>query len=450
MAAGANGRAPGWMTFAAVSALVLATAGVVRLAAPAPQPVVQVRHVRLPPDAPRTYDQTLAKLDGDIARARLRAAAHANEWTVLEALARRYAARARLTGSFDDHARAQSTLDQAFAVARPGTGPHLTQAVLHFTMHRLAGAERQLAIMDRYAVRPDAEERAEMAAMRGDIAFYRGDYGGALAGYARAEAIEPGAGTAFRRAVHAAKMGRLAAAADYFDSAVRASRMPTPQFRANVELQKGALRLEQGRWDEALVFFRRADAIFPGHWLFAEHIAETLALKGETRAAEAMYVDIVRQTNGPEFMDALADLALRRGDAAGAAAWRARAGAIWEARLRQFPEAAYGHALSHFVAAGDRARALEIARANAAARPYGDAQAALAEALLQAGQPEAARDLIAGVLKSGWSTSQAHAVAAQAYAATGSPIQAALERARALAINPHELDNPALPAGPFS
>jgi tetratricopeptide (TPR) repeat protein len=408
-------------------------------------PPPAVRQAQPPADTPRTYAQALARADREVAYGQARAAGREDQWLVLEGLARRQAARARLTGSFDDYAAAQATLDRAFAVASPGTGPHLSQAALHFTMHRLGEAERQLDLIDRYAVPPEAVERAEAAAMRGDIAFYRGDYPGALALYDRAEAIERGAGTAFRRAVHAAKTGRFDQAEAYFDRAVKAGGIPTPQFRANVELQTGALYLERGRWDEALARFRRADALFPGFWLIQEHIAETLALKGDTTEAERLYADIVRRTGHPEFMDVLAGLARARGDGAAAEAWTRRAAAGWERRLKLFPEAAYGHALDHFLSSGDAARALEIAQRNHAARPYGDAKVQLAEALLKAGRPEAARQTIEAVLASPWRTAPTHAVAARVYAATGAGRLAAAQRAKALAIDPHVLDAPARP-----
>ena len=100
--------------------------------------------------------------------------------------------------------------------------------------------------------------------------------------------------------------------------------------------------------------------------------------------------------------------------------------------------------------AGDTARALDIAQRNAAARPYGDARVLLAEAQLKAGQPEAARATIDSVLRTPWNTAQTHGVAAQVYAATGARNLAARERARALAINPHELDDAATPLKAFN
>jgi hypothetical protein len=87
---------------------------------------------RTPFGAPASYRQAIAEIDRAIADARERAEARADEWLMHEILARKYLSRARLSGSYDDYARAQRALDHAFAVASPGTGPHLTQAGARF------------------------------------------------------------------------------------------------------------------------------------------------------------------------------------------------------------------------------------------------------------------------------------------------------------------------------
>ena len=436
---------PRWLWLAVPPLAVASVLAVERLRGPAPDPgprlPAAVRQVKTSDETPKTLAEALARAEIGVVAAKARVSARPGDWVFYEGLSRSYSTRARLTGSFDDYAAAQAALDRAFALAPAGAGPHLTQAALHFTLHRLDAAERGLDAIDRYAVPPDPLERAEALALRGDIAFYRGDLKAAEAFYRRADALEPGAGTAFRWAVYFTKTGRPETAERFFDAAVAASPSPTPQFRANVELQKGVLYLERGRWDRALTFFRRADALFPGYYVIEEHIAETLALKGQAAEAEALYAGIVQRTGNPEFMDALAALAQARGDRVAVAAWRSRAAAEWERRLALLPEAAYGHALDHYLSAGDPARALDIARRNHAARPYGDAKVQLAEALLRNGQAGAARRTIEPVLKTDWSTAQLHGVAAQVYGAVGDRRRSAQERARALAINPHELDD---------
>jgi tetratricopeptide (TPR) repeat protein len=405
-----------------------------------PAPLAAPALVAAPTGAAKSYVEAKAKADIAVMSADERARAAGDQWLVLEALATAYMNRGRLTGSFDDYAAAQAALDRAFAVADPGTGPHLTQAALDFAMHRLARAERQLAAVERYAVPPDPGDRAEVMLIRGDIAFYRGKPSAALALYAQARAIDPYAGVDFRRAVHASRTGDVDLAKSLFDRAEATARRPTPQARANLELQRGVLELERGRHLPALAHFRRAEAIFPGWWLIEEHIAEVTALNGQADEAERLYRDIVRRTGNPEFMDALAGLARARGDAAGAAAWTRRARPLWERRLAQFPEAAYGHAIGHFADSGDTRRALDLARRNATARPYGDAQVELAAALLAAGRPAEAKPIIDAVLRSPWRTPMLHATASNVYAALRLPGPALAQRRLALAANPHAFD----------
>ncbi|MFZ4688802.1 MAG: hypothetical protein ACOYLS_06170 [Polymorphobacter sp.] len=384
---------------------------------------------------PRSYAEAITAADVAIANARTAATAGSDQWLMHEILAGNYLARAQLSGSYDDYAAAERALDNAFKVAVAGSGPHLMRASLDFSMHRLAGAERQLAAVDRYAVRPEPGDLAEMAAMRGDIAFYRGQLPDALKHYDEADALVPGAAS-FRRAIYAARTGDSDRADAYFARAERDYRSPTPQTRSYLELQRGILDLDRGRLGDAMAHFRRADSLFPGRWLTQEHIAEVLTLQGKTAEAETLYRDIVRRTGNPEFMDALAAIAEARGDKAEARRLYNQATAIWTRRLQQFPEAAYGHAIDHCIAMRDWACALRMAQANDAARPYGDSKVALARALLGSGRPAEARAVIESVLATAWRTAKLHRTAADIYQANGMRAEAATQDRLARAMNP--------------
>lgn len=430
-----------------IPVLVAAAFGVVALERitdrPAAVPTPAIPHAApartAAPGGDASYDAAFEGYGSAIASARRRAAERPDEWLVQEQLARALLARGRLSGSYDDYAEAQAVLDRAFRNAPAGAGPHLAQATLHLLMHRLASAEQMLDAIDRYAVPPDRGEQAEIAGMRGDIAFYRGDYPAAWRLYGEADRLEPGSAS-FRRAIFNSKTGRTDLAAGQFESYRRSLSRPTRQLLANVELQRGILHLDTGRWAEALDHFRRADAIFPGWWLVEEHIAETTALLGDTNSAERMYRRVVERTRAPEFMDALAALLLARGAVDEADRLRTRSRALWEVRLRQFPEASYGHALDHCVAFGDLQCALRLARANHAARPYGEAGERLAELLTEAGEHAEARLVIDGVLQSHWRTPQLLATAAKVYEATGGAGAAEQFREQALRLNPRILD----------
>lgn len=324
-----------------------------------------------------------------------------DDWLAQEMLARAWFERARLTGSYDDYAAAERALDRSEAAAPAGAGPHLLRAAFEFGMHRLDPAAAALARAADSAVRPPPSELADIEAMRGDIAFYRGDTGGALRHYARADAAQPGT-TDFRRAVLHAFTGSPERARFHLDRAARSAVQPSVQRDAWFELQRGILALDAGRIVEAQAHFRRADARFPGNWLVEEHLAETLALTGSLDEAESRYRDVVARTGAPEFMDALADIARNRGDGDAARMWTNRAAAEWRRRLAMFPEATYGHAFDHCREKGDRACALDLARRNYRARPYGEAQAMLALALRESGAEAEAGALVRAVKAAGW------------------------------------------------
>ncbi len=372
---------------------------------------------------PRSYDVAMARAEIAVANASAAAASAPDQWLMHEILASEYLAKAQLSGSYDDYAAAERALDDAFKVAVTGSGPHMVRASLEFTMHRLAGAEQQLDAIDRYVVPPDRGERAEIAAMRGDIAFYRGQYSQALAHYDQADALVPNAAS-FRRAIHAARTGDPDRALAWFDQAEKAYRSPSPQTRAYFALQRGIVQLDRGKLNEAMEHFRSADRLFPGRWLFQEHIAEVLTLQGKKTEAEALYRDIIRRTGHPEFIDALAGIAAAKGETATAARLYAQSSAIWARRLKQFPEATYGHAIDHCIAKKDWPCALQLAQKNHQARPFGEAKIALARALLGSGQISQARAMIETVLASPWRTTDLHRAASEIYTASGMAAQA--------------------------
>ena len=384
---------------------------------------------------PRTYSEAMARSKLAVANAGAAAKAKPGEWLMHEIHASELMARAQLSGSYNDYAAAGAALDAAFGVAVRGSGPHMMRAALDFSMHRLAGAEAQLAATDLYAVPPDPGDRAEITAIRGDIAFYRGDYDAAWALYDQADALVPGSAL-FRRAIFAARTGDVDGADAYFAEAERAYRSPTPQTRSYMALQRGILDLDRGRLDDAMAHFREADRLFPGRWLIEEHIAEVLNLQGKTAEAEKLYRAIVKRTGHPEFIDALAGIAQARGDKAEAAQLYARSSAIWEKRLKLFPEATYGHAIDHCTVRQDWPCALRLAEANHQARPFGEAKIKLAAALLANGRTEEARAMIEQVLASRWRTPDLHSTAADVYRAAGLTQKAAEQRKRAKALNP--------------
>jgi len=359
--------------------------------APAPvAPIASEPEVLPPPSEAETdYTRALDALNAQLAAAERGNERHPNQWMRIEQVVGLYVARARLTGDHDDYLRAQDLLGQAFAIAPEGSGPLLTRAHLHFTLHRMNDVEPDLAQAERAVLVPPTT-RADIAGLRGDVALHTGRLEDAERLHREAEELDPHAASAFRIAYDLWQTGRFAEAERWLTLAeTRVS--GGGKDAAWMALQRGLLHLDRGQLDEALGHYRRADRLFGGWWLVEEHIAEIHALRGEHEEAERRYRDLIRRTESPEFMDALAGVLEERGAEEEARTWRARATEVYEHQLETLPEASYGHALGHFLEHGDAARALELARANHAIRPGGEATIGLAQALLRSGETEAAR-----------------------------------------------------------
>jgi tetratricopeptide (TPR) repeat protein len=390
-----------------------------------------------------SYSGILAATDIAIANAEAQVAAANDQWLLHENVARSYLERARFSGNYGDYVAADAALTRAFAVAAPGTGPHLVRAQLDFRMHRLAEAERQLTLIEGYAIPSPPDERAEILAMRGDIAFYRGNLKAALQHYKEADRLSPGTAT-FRRAIYAMKTGDFERAEITFDQTEREARVLAPQLQAFIELQRGLLDLERGNWPSAENWFRKADRSFPGYWLTQAHLVQMWALRGKAEKAEQGYRKIIERSEQPEVMDALAALYRSQGDAEASREWAERSGAIWAKRLQQFPQAAYGHALEHELVLGNPATALALARKNMAARPYGESATMLGWALLANNRPAEARDVLERMGRTAWRSAQQYAALSQAYAMLGDIDRRDAARDAALTINPRTFD-PAAP-----
>ena len=343
-----------------------------------------------------------------------------------------YLERARLAGDYTDFQRAESLLAKVAAAATmPSAGICLATARLHFTLHRLKAAADALG---RCAVPVDDLAAAEM---RADIAMYSGRYREAEAIYG---SLVNGSGTTnqyVRLALLKGRMGSPGEAAALLEAAEKRYHAGNPAMRAWLKLQRGLVALDRGRLDEAIAIWRQASDELEGWWLIDEHIAEALGHAGKLAEAGKLYASVVERTGAPEFLDALAAITREQGDADGANRLTARARAIYEQRLAQFPEASAGHALDHFLQdAADRERALILARANHKSRPYGEASIALARALLQTGQPRPALALLEAELARGWDTAETFVVLSHARKALGQPALADAALAQARQRNP--------------
>lgn len=375
------------------------------------------------------YGAELAGIDARISSLKKRVAAHPSDWLIKQHLGTALLERATLSGSLIDMQQADEVIQDAVSSAPKGSGPLLLAARFQFSVHRLGQAS---AFLDQIESRPlvKEDERLAVLALRADIAFQRGEYDTALAGYQQCETISP-ALCSEKLMLFYAKTGRNAEAEALSDKILKSIAGKNPRARAWVLLQAGIRSLQQRRYSEALERLREADASFAGWWLVREHIAEVLSLQSQDTLAIPIYQEVIEQTNLPQYLDALAECYERSGRTKDAAALFERADNLWQEQLKAYPESAAGHAVEHFLAFGDnRSLAVELAEKNFANRPGGDARVLLAEAYLEAGRLTDAHRQVQALMASPYRTGDAIDVALQTYLAVGDEASASKLRDR--------------------
>jgi tetratricopeptide (TPR) repeat protein len=101
--------------------------------------------------------------------------------------------------------------------------------------------------------------------------------------------------------------------------------------------------------------------------------------------AMRLYRDLIRRTQNPEFMDALARLLRAEEKARQAERLQLTARSIYEQRLERFPEATWGHALRHYLEFGPYDVAVDLAEKNWNLRPNREARELLERAYEKTG-----------------------------------------------------------------
>lgn len=389
------------------------------------------------PKVSPTFDAQVAELDRRIAGHTKVAEGNASSASAWGRVAELYLARARLSGSYDDYAKAEEFVAKGFEAGRlQNFGPFMTRVRLNYTLHRLDRIDEDFKRIT--ALPPqDKAEHFSRELFRATLAFQRGQY-------AESEKIlvglvegSPQLGSLSNLALYRWKSGKFDEAESLYERAIAEYDEDTPEPKAWLHLQLGLMDLDRGRYDDALVHYREAEGTLPGFWLVEEHIAEILTLKGKTAEAKEMYRAIIDRTGNPEFMDAMAEIALAEGDAAAADEWLTKANVKFEEQLARFPEAAYGHALEHYLAHGkDPSKALDMAEKNHALRPNADAKRFLAEAYLGASRADDAKKMIEEALATPMRSADLHATAAAVFAAAGMSTEAGEQRELALTMNP--------------
>lgn len=381
----------------------------------------------------RTYRYQLDRLDKDIKGLHQVAEGNPTSFMNWERIARAHVGRARLTGDYSEYEKAEEFFTKAFAI-KEGVGPWMSHAKLNYTLHRLEPAAQDLARARAAAPLADNTQKANFGALEANIAFQSGDYRNAEKLFAASLELNRGSNLA-AYAVFLWKTGRFdEAEATFKEYSGLYHGKPTEPI-AWIHLQYGLMDLDRGRYDDALAHYKEGMTLIDGYWLIDEHIAEILTLTGKTEEAKKLYLDIIERTNNPEFMDAMAGILTEEGKPEEAKQFIGRARKRYDEQMAMFPEAAYGHALGHFLEFGnDIEQTVDLAEKNHALRPNAEAKTLLAQAYLKAGRAKDALKIVKQAIKTPAVSADLFITAAEAHRAAGKTkaVVKLVERAQAV------------------
>jgi tetratricopeptide (TPR) repeat protein len=290
--------------------------------------------------------------------------------------------RAEILGVIADYERAQGLAEEMVKAAPEKAISHLARAQVRAALHRFDGATADLDEAARRGAHV-SQTRGTRAAVLAAV----GRYDEALALRREAREARPTIATLGGEAMLLGEMGRTEEAARLFEEAPRRYRDTSPFPIAQLELQEGLMWERAGERGRARELFEAARERLPAYAHAVSHLA---AMEPYARAIELLR-PVVDRSDNPEYAAQLAELLRRRGEAGEADALLERAKGRWGAVLETFPEAFADHAARFWLGAGgDRAKALDLARKNAALRRTEAALDLLLSAALAAGSEESA------------------------------------------------------------
>ena len=340
--------------------------------------------------------------------------------------------RASLTGDLEQLRAAEGQIDAA--IGQFGSWPDLwfLKASLDLKLHRLERVRLDLARVAGLATSADA------TALLADVDLQQGRYEDARRGYQKL-IRETRAWDAIARLAHLeGLMGDDALADRLYEQAIDEITAKELRSYAWVELQRGALHLSRGRYDEAEDHYRRGEAAYSGYWMTAEHVAKLRAAQGRLDEAIALYEGVVAHLPRPDLQHALGDLYLLAGAPDRAEIWHAGALAGYLESVDRGDVHFYHHLVDFYAdVRKDGGAAVIWARKDLALRPSFATESALGWALYRDGRFAEAVAMIQTALASGARSPHLLRTAGIVYQAAGRVRDGERLLAEAAAMNPH-------------
>jgi len=232
-------------------------------------------------------------------------------------------------------------------------------------------------------------------------------------------------------------MGDALAADRLFEEAENQLTAKELRSFAWLEVQRGILDFQHGRFEAARSHYRRADLAYPGYWLVEEHIGELLGARGSYEEAAAVFEPIVLAVRRPELEQAIGELYELAGRPEPAAYWKQRALTAYLQSVRRGKVHYFHHLVDFYTDATiDGAEAVKWAHKDLQLRENFATEGALAWAFYRDGQFGEAVRWIDRTLASGVVDARLYFRAGEIYVAAGDEIKGRSHLERAIHLNP--------------
>ena len=312
--------------------------------------------------------------------------------------ATRYAHRLYQRASFNGDLRglraAERAIDLVAAQVQRPDDLLLLKASLCLKLHRTGDAQR---ILESHSELRDTDEVMKIEA---DLLFQHGRYAEAWSAFLRAIEKNRSWDNLARYAHYLCKFEGADRADEVYAEAE--DELTSKQMRsfAWIQLQRGVLDLERGRFEDAGAHFTMADRAYPGYWMVEEHQAALTAARGEHRAAAELYASLTERVAKPELAQTLGDLYRHMGSPQCAQPYYDRALAAFEDSVRRGEVHYYHHLVDYHCSVRDAVEAVRWARKDRELRDNYSTQSALAWALHLQGEYNEAVSVIEKALGS--------------------------------------------------
>ena len=377
------------------------------------------------------FHEDLLRAENEVRTLTLRRQDHPGDLQSRVRLAYRMFHRASLTGRMADLERGEAEILEAIDRFGPKEDLCLLKANLDFRLHRLAEVRRDLEMA------PLLPGRFDARVLLADLAFQEGRYDSSRREFEELIGENPTWDVIARLAHWKGRFGEIEEADRLYEQAEDDLTAKQMLSYAWLELQRGMLDFNRGRYEEAWGHYRRAEASYPGHWHTAEHYAELFAAEGDFAQAEALLKQIIERTSKPEMQQALGELYLFTDRPEAAQPWLDRALPAYMDSVGR-GGVHYLHHLADFFsdAREDPAEALRWAKQDERMRPNFLTQSALAWALYRNGRIQEALIYFDRVLDSGIRDAVLYSSAAEVFEAAGDAAASSRLADLALQINP--------------